>query len=76
SANREHALENGEVDMIFATYSITDARKERVAFAGPYFVAGQDLPVRADDTAITGPESLEGKNLCSVPRPTSAQKIK
>ena len=36
--------------MIFATYSITDTRKERVAFAGPYFVAGQDLLVRQDDT--------------------------
>ena len=76
SANRENALENGEVDMIFATYSITDARKERVGFAGPYFVAGQDLLVRADDTSITGPESLNGKNLCSVTGSTSAQKIK
>lgn len=76
SANRENALENGEVDMIFATYSITDARKERVAFAGPYFVAGQDLLVRADETEITGPETLDGKNLCSVTGSTSAQKIK
>ena len=76
SANRENALENGEVDMIFATYSITDARKERVGFAGPYFVAGQDLLVRADDNEITGPEELDGKNLCSVTGSTSAQKIK
>lgn len=76
SANRENALENGEVDMILATYSITDARKERVGFAGPYFVAGQDLLVRADESGITGPESLNGKNLCSVTGSTSAQKIK
>ena len=76
SANRENALENGEVDMILATYSITDARKERVDFAGPYFVAGQDLLVRADDSEITGPDSLDGKNLCSVTGSTSAQKIK
>lgn len=76
SANRENALENGEVDMILATYSITDERKERVAFAGPYFVAGQDLLVRADDTEITGPEKLNGKNLCSVTGSTSAEKIK
>ena len=27
--------------MVVATYSITDARKEKVTFAGPYFVAGQ-----------------------------------
>ena len=41
--------------MVVATYSITDARKEKVSFAGPYFVAGQDLLVRADNTDITGP---------------------
>lgn len=76
SANRENALENKEVDLIFATYSITDERKARVAFAGPYFVAGQDLLVREDDTEITGPEDLDGKRLCSVTGSTSAQKIK
>ncbi len=76
SAQRESMLQTGQVDMIFATYSITDARKEVVDFAGPYFVAGQDLLVSADNTDITGPESLEGKNLCSVTGSTSAQKIK
>jgi glutamate transport system substrate-binding protein len=62
--------------MIFATYSITDKRKEVVSFAGPYFVAGQDLLVAADDDSIQGPEDLEGKNLCSVTGSTSAQRIK
>lgn len=76
SAQRETMLQNGQVDMIFATYSITDERKEVVSFAGPYFVAGQDLLVAADDTSITGPEDLEGKNLCSVTGSTSAQRIK
>jgi glutamate transport system substrate-binding protein len=76
SAQRETLLQNGQVDMIFATYSITDKRKEVVAFAGPYFVAGQDLLVAADDDSITGPEDLEGKNLCSVTGSTSAQRIK
>ena len=76
SAQRETLIETGQVDMIFATYSITDARKEKVSFAGPYFVAGQDLLVRSDDSAITGPDSLEGKSLCSVTGSTSAQKVK
>ena len=76
SANRENMLSNDQVDMIFATYSITDKRKESVAFAGPYFVAGQDLLVSQDNTDIKGPEDLEGKNLCSVTGSTSAQKIK
>jgi glutamate transport system substrate-binding protein len=43
SAQRETAIQGGQVALIFATYSITDARKEKVSFAGPYFIAGQDL---------------------------------
>ncbi|MDR2620506.1 MAG: transporter substrate-binding domain-containing protein [Propionibacteriaceae bacterium] len=75
---RETLLENHQVDLIFATYSITDARKEKVEFAGPYFVAGQDLLVRGDDTRFTGPESLNSSDykLCSVTGSTPAQKIK
>ncbi|MFF0270524.1 glutamate ABC transporter substrate-binding protein [Kribbella sp. NPDC004536] len=76
SAQRETLLENGQVKMIFATYSITDKRKEKVSFAGPYLVAGQDLLVKADNTDITGPDSLNGKKLCSVTGSTSAQKVK
>ncbi len=76
SAQRETLISTGQVDYIVATYSITDARKEKVSFAGPYFVAGQDLLVRADDATITGPETLDGKKLCSVKGSTSAQKVK
>jgi glutamate transport system substrate-binding protein len=76
SANRENMLSNGQVDMIFATYSITDERKKTVDFAGPYFVAGQDLLVSAENTDIKGPNDLNGKNLCSVTGSTSAQRIK
>jgi len=76
SAQRETLLQNHQVDMIFATYSITADREQLVSFAGPYFVAGQDLLVRADDTAITGPQSLTGgKKLCSVTGSTPAQNI-
>ena len=76
SAQRETLIQTGQVDMILATYSITDARKEKVSFAGPYFIAGQDLLIRADDASITGPDSLDGKKLCSVKGSTSAQKVK
>jgi ABC-type amino acid transport substrate-binding protein len=77
SAQRETLLQNHQVDMIVATYSITDARKQKVQFAGPYFVAGQDLLVRTGTTDITGPESLTGgKKLCSVTGSTPAQTIK
>ena len=76
SAQRETLIKTGQVNMVVATYSITDKRKEKVSFAGPYFIAGQDLLVRADETAITGPETLAGKKLCSVKGSTSAQKVK
>lgn len=75
SAQRETMIQGGQVEMIFATYSITDARKEKVSFAGPYFIAGQDLLVKSDSD-ITGPDGLNGKRLCSVAGSTPAKKIK
>lgn len=76
SAERENLIQRDDVTFIVATYSINDERKQKVDFAGPYFVAHQDLLVRADDNSITGPESLDGKKLCSVTGSTSAQKVK
>jgi glutamate transport system substrate-binding protein len=76
SAEREGLIERGEVDYIVATYSITDTRKEKVNFAGPYFIAAQDLLVLESNTDITGPEAMAGKILCSVTGSTSAQKVK
>ncbi len=76
SSQRETMLASDQVKFVIGTYSITPARAEKVTFAGPYFIAGQDLLVRADETSITGPESLNGKKLCSVTGSTSAQKIK
>ncbi|WP_395307001.1 glutamate ABC transporter substrate-binding protein [Mycobacterium sp. AMU20-3851] len=77
SGQRETLIQNGQVDYIVATYSITDARKEKVDFAGPYLITGQSLLVRADNTDITGAESLENnKKLCSVTGSTPAQRIK
>lgn len=75
SAQRETLISTGQVKYVVGTYSITDARKQTVSFAGPYFIAGQDLLVRADDTSITGVESLAGKKLCSVKGSTSAKNV-
>lgn len=77
SAQRETLIQNDQVKFIAATYSITDARKEKVSFAGPYLVTGQSLLVKADNTDITGADSLQNnKKLCSVSGSTPAQKIK
>jgi glutamate transport system substrate-binding protein len=76
SAGREQALINGDVDYYVGTYTINAKRKEQVAFAGPYFTAGQDLLVKKDDTTITGKETLKGKKVCSVTGSTPIQKVK
>lgn len=75
-ANREKMITESQVDFVVAAYTINDKRKQIVDFAGPYFTVGQDLLVRQDDTSITGPQSLNGKKLCSVAGSTSAQQVK
>ncbi|WP_033344751.1 glutamate ABC transporter substrate-binding protein [Catenuloplanes japonicus] len=75
SANREPFIEQGQVDLVIATYTINDDRKKKVAFGGPYYVAGQDLLVKTDST-VTGPEAMEGKKVCSVAGSTPAKRIK
>jgi glutamate transport system substrate-binding protein len=75
---REDAIVNGQADMVVATYTINDKRKERVAFAGPYYEAGQNIMVKKDDTSITGPDSFKDgtKKVCSVTGSTPAEEIK
>ncbi|WP_084040355.1 glutamate ABC transporter substrate-binding protein [Demequina sp. NBRC 110053] len=75
SANREQFIEDGTVDIVVATYTINDERKERISFAGPYYNAGQALMVLADNEDITSPDDLAGKNVCSVEGSTPAQNI-
>jgi glutamate transport system substrate-binding protein len=76
SANRESAIKGGQIDYYVGTYSITDKRKNDVGFAGPYFVAGQDLLVRKDETAITGKDTLKGKKVCSATGSTPIQRVR
>lgn len=73
SSEREDLISTGQLDYIVATYSITAKRKAVVNFAGPYFVAHQDLLVADANTDIVGPDSTCGKLLCSVTGSTSAQ---
>jgi glutamate transport system substrate-binding protein len=73
--NRESLLTSGKADLVLSTYTITEARKQIIDFAGPYFLAHQDLLVRRNETEITGPETLNGRNLCSVPGTTSAENV-
>lgn len=77
SNNREQAIINGDIDYYVGTYSITDDRKERISFAGPYFITGQGLLVAADNDTITGLESITADmTICSVTGSTSIERIK
>lgn len=76
SADRETAIDRGDVKFIAASYSINDERLQKVDFAGPYLLAHQDILVRADDDSIKSPADLNNKKLCSVTGSTSAQNVK
>jgi glutamate transport system substrate-binding protein len=75
SANREPFIQNGSVDLVVATYTINDTRKQVVDFAGPYFIAHQDIMVKANDTTIKSVDDLKSKKVCSVSGSTSAKNL-
>lgn len=75
SANREPFIQDGSVDIVVATYTINDARKELVGFAGPYYNAGQALMTLSETDDINGPDDLAGKTVCSVTGSTPAENI-
>lgn len=74
SDNREPYLEAGRVDLVLASYSITDERRQIVGQTGPYFITGQQVLVAADSD-ITGIEDLKGKDVCSVTGSTSLDNV-
>jgi glutamate transport system substrate-binding protein len=76
SKNREPFIQDGTVDLVAATYTINDTRKQVVDFAGPYFVAKQDIMVKKDDTTIKKVDDLNGKKVCTVTGSTSEKNVK
>lgn len=79
STNREPFIQSGEVDIVIATYTINDTRKEVVSFAGPYYEAGQDIMVAAGNPeGIDGPEWFADNpdaTVCTVSGSTSLTNI-
>lgn len=74
SDNREPFLQEGEVDLVIASYSITDERRAIVGQAGPYYVTGQQLLVKKG-SEIQGVDDLDGKEVCSVTGSTSLDNV-
>jgi glutamate transport system substrate-binding protein len=73
---REALLQNGTVDTVFATYTITPERAKKVAFAGPYYSSGDAILVKKDNTSITKVGDLNGKTVCTESSSTAANDIK
>lgn len=74
SDNREPFLIAGKVDLVLASYSITDERRKTVGQTGPYMITGQQLLVKADSD-VDSIEDLKGKEICSVTGSTSIDRI-
>ena len=53
-------LENGEIDLVIATFTITDERKETYNFSTPYFTDAVGLLVNKE-SGIESIEDLDGK---------------
>ncbi|MGN9838048.1 glutamate ABC transporter substrate-binding protein [Nonomuraea sp. H19] len=75
SSNREALLQNGTVDLIVASYAITEARRPKVTFAGPYVIVPQDTMVRAGDAGIWKTADLRGKRLCLAKGSNSYRRV-
>lgn len=74
SDNREPFLQADEVDLVLATYSITDERRKVVGQAGPYYVTGQQLLVKKG-SPIKSVADIKGKEVCSVTGSTSLDNV-
>ena len=75
---REQVIEDGDVDMVVATYTINEERAQRITFAGPYYEAGQMLMTLADNDAYEGPDDIAANpddKVCSVTGSTPAVNI-
>jgi glutamate transport system substrate-binding protein len=75
AADREKVLLDGRADLVLATYTISQDRKAKVLFAGPYDISYQDILVRKGDTSINNVRDLKGKRICQVQGSNAAQLV-
>ena len=75
SANRIPYLQEDKVDMVVATMTINADRKTQIEFSRPYFLAGQSILVKKENTSITKVADLNGKTVCSVQGSTSEKNV-
>jgi glutamate transport system substrate-binding protein len=74
--NREDFLRRGVVDIVVATYSISEERRKLVDFTDPYYYSSQDVLVRRDERGIHDLADLAGRDVCTAAGSTSAQRLR
>ncbi len=75
AADRIPALEEGEVDLVARTMTMTCDRWTQIAFSSEYYRAGQKVLVTQDNEAETL-EDLVGKRVCAPTGTSSLAKLK
>lgn len=76
SKTRIQMLDNGEIDMIIATMTITEERKQQVEFSDVYFKAGQSLLVKKGSPIQSLDDVKAGTKVLAVKGSTSVDNIK
>nr|WP_198020543.1 ABC transporter substrate-binding protein [Anoxybacillus tepidamans] len=77
SKTRIPMLNNGEIDAIIATMTITEERKKEVDFSDVYFMAGQSLLVKKDSKINSVKDvNKKGITVLTAKGSTSAQNIR
>lgn len=76
SKTRIPMLQNGEIDIIIATMTINEERKQQVDFTDVYFKAGQSLLVKKDSAIQSITDLKKGTKVMAVKGSTSAVNIR
>lgn len=74
NADREQYVQQGKVDILAETMTITCDREKDVDFSTVYYDAGQSILVPTNSD-ITGKQDLTGKRVCAPAKSTSLQNL-
>jgi putative glutamine transport system substrate-binding protein len=75
SKTRIPMLDNGDIDLIIATMTITEERKQQVDFSDVYFKAGQSLLVKKGSPIQSVADIKKGTKVIGVKGSTSVKNI-
>ncbi|MGW3098849.1 glutamate ABC transporter substrate-binding protein [Streptomyces sp. NPDC001102] len=76
TSRRIDAIDDGEVDMVVRTMTITCDRLGQVDFSAPYFKTGQQVLAPKNSTITGYNATLAGKKVCSAATSTALDNLK